>query len=234
MGKQIKGLLYFYAANFRFSVTIFWSILLFSLALCLVIAYILLDFGNTKFAFIIPFAAYINVAIVGFITVKEVIPFSLKLGATRKNIFAAVGLFFLIFALFQSLVSNVIHVVTELFVDVIHLDEFMLIHPAQILSENSFISRMIIDTTMMLFILVFMYMIGLLFYRGGLLSGGIFVGILGIALLFGVAEGWLIEYSMKLYQTIDLMFFAQVFGSGIVLYVITFLLIRNITTIKVR
>lgn len=234
MSKQIKGLIYFYATNFRYSVTIFWVILLFSLGFSLVIAYFLASLEEVKFAFILPFATYVNVAIVGFLTVKEVIPFSLKLGATRKNIFAAVGLFFVIFALFQSFLSNIVQLATELFIDVVGLNGFMLIHPAQLLGEDTFLNRMIIDITMMLFLLVFLYMIGLLFYRGGLLSGGIFAGILAIALLFGVAEGWLIDYFIDLYQTIDWLFFAQVLGAGIILYAITFLLIRRITTLKVR
>ncbi len=234
MNKQIKGLLYFYITSFRFTITIFWAILLFSLVLCLVIAYFLSSFDDLQFAFILPFATYINVAIIGFLTVKEVIPFSLKLGATRKNLFTAIGLFFLIFALFQSLLSNIVQSATELFIDVVGLNGFMLIHPAELLGKSTFLNCMIVDTTMMLFLLALMYIIGLLFYRGGLLAGGIFIGVVAVALLFGVAKGWIIDYIFELYQTIDLMFFAQILGVSIVIYAITFLLIRKVTTVKVR
>lgn len=234
MSRQIKGLLYFYVTDSRYSFMIFWSILLMIMILFLGIAYFMLNVEGGLFTFGFPFATYINVAIIGFITVKERIPFALKMGAVRKNIYIATGIFFLGYALFIALLSSTIQSLMVWIIDITNLHTFMFLHPAQLLGSDIWITRVMIDTAVMFLLAVFMYVIGLLFYRGGILAGGILVGILGGALLFGIAQGIIIESLIKLYHTIDLMFFAQILGVGVVLYVLTYFLIRTITTVKVR
>src|SRR5699024_5911205 len=87
MGRQIKGLLYFFIADVRYSLTIFWTILMGILVVSLIVAYFLTNVKNGMMSFTLTAPMYVYCAILGFLTVKESVPFSIKMGATRKNIF---------------------------------------------------------------------------------------------------------------------------------------------------
>lgn len=234
MNRQIKGLLYFYATNVRYSFIIFWSILLSFLVISLAISYFLLDVEDAWFSFGFPFATYFSAGIIGFLTVKETIPFALKVGAIRRNIFFATGLYFFGYALLLALISSSIQSVIQFIVDATNLHSFLFLHPSLIIGDDNWITRILIDTSVMFLLLSLMYLAGLLFYKGGVLVGGIFLGVLGILLLLGITLGWLIDAVIELYHTIDLMFFVQIFGVGVLLYGLAYFLIRNITTVKVR
>lgn len=234
MNRQIKGLLYFYVTDIRYSFIIFWSILLGVLILSLGIAYFLLDVEGGFFVFGFPFATYFNALFLGFITVKETIPFALRVGTVRRNIFFATGLFFLGYALFIGVLSSTLQSIVQLFAETINLHSFRFLHPVEMLGDDTWLTRVIVDVVVLFFILVLTYLIGLLFFRGGVLVGGIFLGILGVFLLLGVTQGWLVEAVISTVRNIDLIFFAQMFVIGIVLYGFTYLLIRTITIVKAR
>lgn len=94
MGRQIKGLLYFFMADVRYSLAIFWTILMGILMVSLIAAYVLVDIKNGFMTFSLTAPMYVYCSILGFLTVKEAVPFSLKMGATRKNLFVSLGIFF--------------------------------------------------------------------------------------------------------------------------------------------
>jgi len=233
MEKQIKGLLYFLAMEVRYSLMIFWSILLSILVVGLTISYFLLGVEDGRLYFALSFCLYIYGAIYGFQTVKESIPFALKMGATRKNIYISIGFFFLLLAFAKAFFVNTIQSVTLYLIDITNLHTFRMLHPAFFLTDN-WLNRFIIDMSIIFFCLSFMFIIGLLFYRYGLLGGGIFIGILAIALLLGIAQGWLIEFFAELFSEIAITFFLQLLGIGIIIYLTSFLFIKRITTINVR
>ncbi|WP_010097193.1 hypothetical protein [Ornithinibacillus scapharcae] len=93
MNKQMNGLLYYLVTDIRHSMKIFWAILLSILVVSVTFAYFLLGFEDGKMAFGFPFATYFFCIITGFVTVKESIPFAIKMGATRKNIYIAIAIF---------------------------------------------------------------------------------------------------------------------------------------------
>lgn len=234
MNRQIKGLLYFFITDAKYSFTIFWSILLGILVLSLGIAYLLLDVEGGLFAFGFPFATYFNAGFLGFLTVKESIPFALRIGAIRRNIYFATGLFFLGYALVIALLSSSIQSLILLFQDAINLHSFMIIHPAAMLGNDIWITRIIIDTTVLFLLLVCFYIVGLLFYKGGMLAGGSFLGVLAVTILLGVAQGWLIDAAIETARNLDLLFFAQMFGVSIVLFGLAYFLVRGVTIVKAR
>jgi len=233
MSRQIKGLLYFFITNFRYSFLIFWSILTGVLVLSLIISYFLLNLDEAIYAFGFPFGTYFHVSFLGFLIVKEGIPFALKVGATRKNIFLAIGIFFLGVALFQAVIANTVQFAAQLFVDAVDIHTFMFMHPAQLIGSENWLTMIFIDTAMMFLLLAAFFVLGLLFYRGGLVVGGGIIGILAIGLLLSIAQGWIIDYFIELYHTIDLVYFIQVLGIGVVLYGLAYFLVRTITTVKV-
>lgn len=234
MMKQLQGLLYFYAADLRFSFTVFWSVLLSFLGVSLIIAYSLLNVDGAKFMFGFPFGTYGYAGIIGFLMVKEYIPYSLKFGAVRKNIYLAIGLFFLAFSFFMAFLSSTFQSLAIAFIDAIDLHIMHIVHPALIIGNDTWFTRIAMDTAIMFTIAVALFFIGLLFYRGGLITGMSVLGLILVFLLFGVAEGFLYNYFLELYQTIDMMYFLQVFAFGIVLFAFCYIFVKGITTVKKR
>src|SRR5690625_1819543 len=76
MGRQIKGLLYFYFADTRHSLTVFWTILLSILVVTLTITLFLNKIEDVFLTLSLTGPMYIYCGILGFLTVKEFIPFS--------------------------------------------------------------------------------------------------------------------------------------------------------------
>lgn len=231
MDKQIKGLLYFFTMDIKRSIFIFWPILLGVLALSLAIAYFLIDVENGSFAFGFPFAIYFYCLILGFLTVKETIPFSLKMGAVRKKLFAAIGIFFIAIAFLKALVATTLQAAVEIGIESGGLDTFMFLHPAMLL-ENTWLNRLIIDTAIMFTFEAFMFLVGLLFYKYGMAGGGAFCGLLGLGLLLGIAQGWIFEFFGKLLNNLDILLFVQLFGVGVLIFFLSYIFMRRITPVK--
>src|SRR5690625_5064812 len=104
MGRQLKGLLYFYMADARHSFIIFWTILMSILVLSLVASYLLAD-GEGFMSLSLTAPLYVYFAIYGFLSVKEFIPSAIKMGATRKNIMISLALFFFGLAIVKAAVD---------------------------------------------------------------------------------------------------------------------------------
>lgn len=228
MNKQIKGLLYYHITDIRHTMKIFWSILLAILVVSIAFAYFLINVEDGKMAFGFPFGTYFFVIINGFIMVKDSIPFAIKMGATRKNLFVSMAIFFfglsVVKAVFASTVQELVLALNKL----IGIDNFMFIHPAMLVDDN-WINRILIDTFIMFFLFAFMFLMGLIFYKYGVAGGGLVAGIIAIALLLGIAKGWIINFIIDIVKQLDIVFFYQVFGVGLLLYLFSFVFIRRIT-----
>ncbi|TFJ91487.1 hypothetical protein [Lentibacillus salicampi] len=233
MGRQVKGLLYFFVTDMRRQFIIFWSILIASMLASIIIAYMLLNLESNGLYFGKSGAMYIFCSIFGFVAVKEGIPFAIKMGATRKNLFVSVVLLFLGISILQAVFANTLHTVVIWMFDQLSITTFNFVHPAQLLTDT-WLSRVVIDTTVMFFLLSVMYVFGLIFYRTGLIGGGSVAGAALILAMAGVAQGWLADFFIELAQSFDMVFFYQIFAAGIIVYGFSWLFIRNITTVKVR
>ncbi|SFE30570.1 hypothetical protein SAMN05216238_11281 [Lentibacillus persicus] len=235
MGRQIKGLLYFYGSDLRYSLTIFWTILLSILVVSLAFTYFLAGLDNdvTLFTFSLTGPMYVYCAILGFLTVKDSVPFLIKMSATRKNIFIGSGVFFLMLALAMSLAATGLQEIVMALMNATGIDFFSFLHPSYFLNDTWY-TRVIADTAIMFFFLAVMFMIGLLFYKYGIAGGGSFLGVLLLIGLLGIAQGWLIDFFIDVFTGIDLVFFYQLLGIGLVIYGISFLFLRRITTVKVK
>lgn len=231
MNRQIKGLLYFFIADARRSFLIFWGILLGTLLVTIFGTYFLLNVEEVTMHFGLSFAIYIFCAIFAFVSAKESIPFAIKMGATRKNFFISLGIFFVGLSVLKSILANTIHSLVLTITKQLSFKSFNLIHLAQLL-EDKWLTRVIIDAACMFFVLVVMFGIGLLFYKYGLAGGGGFVAIVLVFLLVGVAEGFIADFFINIAESFDLVFFYQVAGVGLLLYGFTWLLVRKVTIKK--
>ncbi|GGK03609.1 hypothetical protein GCM10007063_27370 [Lentibacillus kapialis] len=234
MGRQIKGLLYFFSSDLRYSLMIFWTILFAILIVSLAFTYFLAGLDNGAFFTLsLTGPIYVYCAILGFLTVKDSVPFLIKMGATRKNIFVGTGVFFLMLSLFLSLAATVLQELVMKLMEATGIDIFLFLHPAYFL-DDTWYTRILIDTSIIFFLMAVLFIIGLLFYKYGLAGGGGFLGVLLVISLLGVAQGWLADFIIDIFKGIDLTFFYKLLGIGIVIYGISFLFLRRITTVKVR
>ncbi|GAB4074164.1 hypothetical protein GCM10028778_16670 [Barrientosiimonas marina] len=235
MRRQIKGLLYFFGTDIRRSLAIFYTILLAILVISLVITYFLarVDNGDGMFTVSLTGPMYVYCAIFGFVSVKEFVPFSIKMGATRKNLFVSTGVFYLALSFLMAVAASILQELVMAFMKTAGIELFSFLHPAYFLN-NTWYTRIVMDTSIMFFFFVIMFVLGLLFYKYGLAGAGSVLGALVVIMLLGIAQGWLIDFIIDLFADIEMTFFYQLFGMGLLFYGISFLLLRRITTVIVK
>src|SRR5690625_692190 len=115
MANQLKGTLFYLYTNVRFTLIIFWIIISTILALSLITSYFMSE-GTISFQ--LSFSVYVFCTIIGTWTVKNAIPYSIKLGSTRKNLYVSIGIHFFAFAILNSLVANTMYSLNEFIFDV--------------------------------------------------------------------------------------------------------------------
>lgn len=229
MSKQIKGLLYFYRADLTYSLIIFWSILFAMLAATVSLMYI---FPSIVMSFSFTAPIYVYCSILGFLMARHTIAFGIKLGATRKNIYMSMGIFFVILALVKSAFASLVQegVMTFLIRDDM---EFYFIHPT-FLFEDTMLNRIYTDFFIIIFLTTLVYLIALLFHKYGLLISGLILGMLFIAFTYGLIAGDLIKWIGDSFQNSAYLFFAQLGLIGLLAYALAWLLLRKITVYPKR
>lgn len=228
MRRQIKGSLYFLLTNTRYSLLIFWTILMSITVITLTVSYLLKGIDNSFMTLSLTGPIYVYCAILGFLTVKESIPFSIKIGATRKNFFISLGIFFLGVSIAKSIVASIIQVFISFIKPKIGIDNFSFIHLSY-LTNDTWIHRILIDTSITFLLFALMFVVGLLFYNYGLAGGGTVVAMFVIVVLVGAAQGWLLDFFIHIYQTLDYLFFWKLLFVGMIIYSISWLMMRKIT-----
>jgi len=238
MQKDIKGVLYFLFANVRYPLGVFWTIL-FSIYLISILFSVISGNENVLFQASIPI--YIFCLVLGMWTVKNTIPYLLNMSVTMKLIFISVGIYFLLLAIFQAVLANTLTIFISLIgmkamsgeVSLIDGDQeftFYFTHLSQFLQNDTLMSQIMIDTIICFVALSSMFLVGLIFYRFGLVGGFSFLGALFIIYILSIAQGSFIDlvtyfidnYSMKLYF--------QVFALAFLLYLLSYIFLRRITT----
>src|SRR5690625_4134570 len=180
MTNQLKGTLYYLYINVRFTLIIFWIIISSILVLSLITA-LLMSEGTISFQ--LSFSVYVFCTIIGSWTVKNAIPYSIKLGSTRKNLYVSLGIYFLGFSLFNSIIANTINKLIEAVFGVSQVggmvgitsgtstESFTVFHFVQFLANDSWFIYVFVDTTICFFLLTIAFIVGFLFYKYGLSVG---------------------------------------------------------------
>lgn len=233
MKQSFKGLVYFFLVELRRPLIIFWTILFSILFVSLVFSYYLSQIEQGPLFFSLTGPLYVFFSIMGFICVKEFIPFSIKMGATRGQIWSAIGVFFLGLAVVQAIFASIIQEVVWEIMEWIGIDAFRFLHPAFFVTENWY-THIMIDVGIFTFLFVISYLIGVVFYKYGLLGGGSLLGAILLVLLMTIATGWLGEFVGEIISDMSAIFYIQMFAVGIALYLCSWLFLRKITTVKVR
>ncbi|MGM8213748.1 hypothetical protein ACLIBH_13325 [Virgibacillus sp. W0430] len=245
MDRQIKGSLYYLTTHVMYSLKIFWIILLSILVVTIAFELVFVKDTTSVIVFNLAFPIYVFAAIVGQLTVKGYIPFLIKMGSTRKNLFTSIGIHFISIAAFNALFANTIHsIVTymykffggnsvsnnarSMFIISDGEQSFSFNHLAYFV-QDTWMTRFVIDTSVSFFLLTAGFILGLVFFRYKLIGGFSFIGVIGLLFIIGMADGWLWDFLVTIFQNFSIIFFVQLVGVAFVLYILSFLLLRRIT-----
>ena len=240
MQRQLKASLYYLSTDAKYNLTYFWSILISVLLLTIIVDVIFSGDGVISFNF--SFAIYIFVAIMGYVTIKNTIPYIIKMGSTRKNIFLAMGIYFIGIATLNALLANTIQFIVTLFYKlfgnrtVLNKAMFTVSDGTESINFNhiaffiqdTWLTRVIIDIAISLFLISVMYFIGLIFYRFGVVGGLLFLGGLMLTFIFGMSEGWLLNLIIIIFKDFSILFFYQLVLIALVVYLLSYLILRRL------
>ncbi|HZW68278.1 MAG TPA: hypothetical protein VFF20_06705 [Pseudogracilibacillus sp.] len=240
MQKDIKGVLYFLSVNVRYPLGVFWTIL-FSIYLISILFSVISSNENVLFQASIPI--YIFCLVLGMWTVKNTIPYLLNMSVTRKLIFISVGIYFLLLAIFQAVLANILTVIISLLgmkamsgeISLIDGDKeftFYFTHLSQFLENDSLMNQIMIDSIICFVALSSMFFVGLIFYRFGLVGGFSFLGALFIVYILSIARGSFIDLMTYFIDNYSMALYFQLFGLGFLLYLLSFIVLRRVTTIS--
>jgi hypothetical protein len=155
------------------------------------------------------------------------------MGATRKSLFISLGIFFLSLSFIEAIAASIIQVLVSALNNKIGLDAFSFLHIAYF-TNDTWLTRVVIDTSIMFFCFSILFFLGLLFYKYGLAGGGSVIGLFIIILLVGIAQGWVIDFFTNLFQSIDMVFFWQLLALGVVIYGLSLIFLKKITIKSVK
>ncbi|MGM8363852.1 hypothetical protein ACLIBG_00090 [Virgibacillus sp. W0181] len=245
MDRQLNASVYYLSTHVLYSLKIFWMILISILIVTIAADFIFMNDDTSVIAFNLSFPIYVFAGIVGQLTVKGYIPYLIKMGSTRKNLFAGIGIHFLSVAVFNALLANTIHSIVMYFYrlsggEIVSNNtnnvftftggeqSFSFNHLAYFV-QDTWINRFVIDASISFFLLAIGFLLGLVFYRYGLIGGFSFIGVIVLISIMGMANGWLLDLFIAVFRNVDLLFFVQLFLVGVVLYLLSFLLLKRIT-----
>ncbi|MGD6796376.1 hypothetical protein [Metabacillus indicus] len=223
MIRQCRGILLFEVLDIRNSLTIFWSILIACMALSYGIQ--LSTGGNLTVSS--GMAVYIFSSIAGFLTVKETYPFSIKMGATRRNYYVTTSLFLLMLALFMAASHTVLIMVLEA-MEAFGPGELKLFYLSMILeSEFPYLTNFYVDTAICFFLQAMFFVLGSIFYRFGLLGGYAAIGLAAVLLFIPAVRDEFIAVIFKFGGEQALAYHGGLMGVGALLLVLGwFILIK--------
>ncbi|HLR72206.1 MAG TPA: hypothetical protein VK085_12350 [Pseudogracilibacillus sp.] len=95
--------------------------------------------------------------------------------------------------------------------------------------ESTWVTRGVIDSSITFFLMAVAFMIGLVFYRYGLIGGFGIIGVAMVVIVFGISRGWLLDFFINILSDFSFVFFYQLFAIGLIVYLASFILLRRIT-----
>lgn len=235
--KEMQSVLYYLMINVRRTFIIFWIILTSIYAVSIIFSFIV---GNGHVFFQAYFPVYIFSMVIGMWTVKNALPYLLKMGMTRKMMYGSIWLYFFLFAMINVLLAHLYSFITDLlnrtqtggkFTIVNGVEEYVFdfTHIAQFLENDTLWNRISVDIILCMTVLIFMFMMGLIFYQYGLIGGFSFVGLFLIAYFILLATDGLIDVFSYIYHHFTMVLFYQLLGITLIVYLLTYLILRRFT-----
>lgn len=240
MPNQLKGSLLYLTADVRRLLAIFWSILVGLLIMSLVLN--VLIYQENVVTFQLSFPLYALSAVIGQMMAKNTIPYLIQMGSTRMNVFKSIGAHFFNIALVNGVLASTIYSLFSFlfggneslkqdkgFITIISAsDEVISFNHLAEFFANNWGTRILIDTSIMFFLLACGFIIGLIFYRFGLVAGISFIAVTIFVFIIGMTQGWLLDFFIHIFTNMTLVFFVQLFFAGLIIYLLSFSILRRL------
>ncbi|MBD8069479.1 hypothetical protein [Bacillus sp. PS06] len=191
MSKQFKGILYYLTLDYRFSFMMFWSILLASITVLLIIT---MSLNDTQITFSSALSIYIYSGISGFLLTKETFPYCVKLGSTRNNYILGTIFFSVFLAITMSFVHMIALSIFELVISLNNIENisiFLMVQNETFLS--TLLEQFLVDSVICFLVLSLGFLLGTAFYRLGMIGGLSGVAILAIMIILPQVRTWLFD-----------------------------------------
>ncbi|WP_088103652.1 hypothetical protein [Halalkalibacter urbisdiaboli] len=168
MFKDIRAILYYLLVDFRFSFTVFWSILISSLGLMFILA----KSFDTHVIASPSLAIFIYCGVSGFLLTKDTFPNCIKLGATRSQYIIGATIFNLGLAMVMSFVLVLVNLLFESILTLNQVENVSLLYSVQATSlPNSSFHQFWFDSLISFLFISIGFFISSVFYRLGLVGG---------------------------------------------------------------
>lgn len=238
MAGQFKGSIYYFLIQLKRPFIIFWSI---------IISFMVLGYGmsllfgaeDTFVMFDMSFPIYVFGAVFGFVAVKNCIPYLVRMGATRSIIFTTVGISLFLLAVVNAVIANTLYTLSETVFGeptkgmvTIEVESgeasYAFSHLADLVN-NTWYTRVVIDTSIGFFLLALLFVLALMFYRYGFIGGFGILGLTMAVVVLGISREWFTDFFIFIANHFSFTFFYQLFVTGIIIYLIAYLLMRRLT-----
>lgn len=238
--REMKSILYFLTVNIRFTFIVFWTILtsIYGLA---ILFNVFMEMDDVLFQPYIPI--YIFSMVIGMWTVKNALPYLLKMGITRKMMYGTIWLYFILFAIVNTLLAHVFTVISNLLgkhqtgglftFSIYNGDEaevtFDFNHIAQFMVNDSWMNQIIVDVIICFVALTFMFIVGLVFHQYGLIGGFSFIGLLFASLMIIIATDRITDIIVYIYNHYTMRLYYQIWLGSAIVYLLSYLILRRFT-----
>ncbi|WP_338786818.1 hypothetical protein [Metabacillus sp. FJAT-53654] len=168
MKEELKAILYYMFTEMKFSLMIFWSILLSSI----VVLFVLADFAFRNVVISTSIATYVFCGFVGFLVTKKNLPFCIKFGATRNSFHLSASIFLLLLSIGLAIVNEIVTSIVNYTQDLLLVDGILIFEPAKLLVNTpSFGFSILFDSFIIFVVLTIGYLLGSIVYRFGQIGG---------------------------------------------------------------
>lgn len=226
---NLKGILFYQYAIYRFTLIVFWVILLGFLITGIILS---LVFSNVDIFYNLNGTIYVFLAVMGFWSVKNVIPSLLKVGTNRKHTFLGLGLGLLMLVIVFTLLSNVIMILANQFLQLAsNAGTNNFYNFIAFFMEDAIWLPFLIDFAISSLFVSISVLYGLIFYRYGLYGGFASLAVTFLIFIYGMSKFILSGLAENLAQyaiSHSASLFSMIFLVAVAIYGLTYLLIRKI------
>ncbi|MFC0522017.1 hypothetical protein ACFFGV_00240 [Pontibacillus salicampi] len=232
MLRDMKALIHYFIADYRFSFIVFFSIMSASLAGFTIVS-IFME-GTDIIVFTGPIVL-IFAAISGFYMTKETFPFCIRLGITRGRYVAGAGIFILLLSLALSTVHFVLN---RIFSAILEVSNYTSITHYTMLNllhlENTVLNEIGLLAAFSFLVLSVSFLLGSIFYRYGMVGGFITLSVLFIILAAPATRQPLIDMFLIVQESaIEFRYWALLLFP-LLAFLPNWTLLRKATTIAAR
>ena len=228
MINEIKANVLYLMYDLRYSLTVFWAVLVasvigfFSLALLV---------NNSHIGVSINFVIYIFCGISGFLITKETFPYLIKLGSTRNMYVTSAVIFHAVLAIFMSSMATLLIQIIKFLKLQGNVENLQLFN---VLNGTTFavtwFNELWFNSIVCFFILGVGALFGSLFYRFGLIGGISGFGLTVFIMIIPQTRSWLVDHFFTLDgQLFDINMYTIMFVS-VVVTIPYWLLLRKAST----